>query len=348
MSPSSSTNTGSTEDRRRRGAGRPRWSARPLHRDRPHHPHQPDATSALGAQRGRRPGGPGRGDDGGGRARLCQGFDVDASKVDTIAHGAAVPARRVVPDPRDAPTILTWGLIGPGKGIERVIEAMRTLHDLPCPRVTWWPAGPTPRCWPRKGTRTAGPGWSKRRHLGVSSSVVFDADYRDVSSLTSADPVERGGRAALRLQGPGDVRRSRRRHRCRPAGGRHGISHAIELLASGAGIVVEHDDPDALAWALRLVLTRPDRAAAMAAEAPASPRAWAGRWSPASTCDLADRLLAGDAASAGMSRPVGTRSPRFRHLSACPTSAPPSSMPSSTIPDPSTATAPTTWRASWS
>jgi glycosyltransferase involved in cell wall biosynthesis len=65
------------------------------------------------------------------RVRLCDGFDVDASKVTTIAHGAAIPGRRFIPDRTDRPVILTWGLIGPGKGIERAIEAMRTLQDLP-------------------------------------------------------------------------------------------------------------------------------------------------------------------------------------------------------------------------
>ena len=43
--------------------------------------------------------------------------------------------------------------------------------------------------------------------------------------------------------------------------------HAVELLGSGAGIVVGHDDPDALASALRRVLTQPRLAGAMAAEA---------------------------------------------------------------------------------
>ncbi len=65
------------------------------------------------------------------RVRLCDRFDVDARKVTTIAHGAAIPRERVVPDRGGRPLILTWGLIGPGKGIERAIEAMRTLHDLP-------------------------------------------------------------------------------------------------------------------------------------------------------------------------------------------------------------------------
>jgi UDP-N-acetylglucosamine:LPS N-acetylglucosamine transferase len=43
--------------------------------------------------------------------------------------------------------------------------------------------------------------------------------------------------------------------------------HAVELLGTGAGMVVDHDDPDALASALRRLLTEPHLADAMAAEA---------------------------------------------------------------------------------
>jgi glycosyltransferase involved in cell wall biosynthesis len=43
--------------------------------------------------------------------------------------------------------------------------------------------------------------------------------------------------------------------------------HATELLASGAGVVVDHGDPDALVSALRRILTQPSVATAMAAEA---------------------------------------------------------------------------------
>jgi polysaccharide biosynthesis protein PslF len=43
--------------------------------------------------------------------------------------------------------------------------------------------------------------------------------------------------------------------------------HAVELLSSGAGIVVPHGDATALAAALRRVLTEPGLAAAMASEA---------------------------------------------------------------------------------
>ncbi len=43
--------------------------------------------------------------------------------------------------------------------------------------------------------------------------------------------------------------------------------HAVELLASGAGIVVPQRDPVALGNAIRSVLTDPELAASMAAEA---------------------------------------------------------------------------------
>ena len=53
--------------------------------------------------------------------------------------------------------------------------------------------------------------------------------------------------------------------------------HAVELLDSGAGIVVGHDDPDALASALRRMLTQPRLAGAMAAEARRLAPRWPGR-----------------------------------------------------------------------
>jgi glycosyltransferase involved in cell wall biosynthesis len=43
--------------------------------------------------------------------------------------------------------------------------------------------------------------------------------------------------------------------------------HAVEMLHSGAGTVVAHDDPDALVDALRRLLTDTDVADSMASEA---------------------------------------------------------------------------------
>ena len=131
------------------------------------------------------------------RVRLCQGFDVDPSKVTTIAHGAAVPAARVGTGPSGPPLILTWGLIGPGKGIERAIDAMRTLHDLPAGRATWWPARPIPRSSPAHGeSYRRGPEGACRapRDLGVRR-LRRRLSRRVVAH--GADPVQHGGRPSL-------------------------------------------------------------------------------------------------------------------------------------------------------
>ncbi len=62
--------------------------------------------------------------------RLCDGFPVQRHKVVTIPHGAELP--KTADLKRSArPIILTWGLIGPGKGIERVIDSMAVLKKLP-------------------------------------------------------------------------------------------------------------------------------------------------------------------------------------------------------------------------
>jgi glycosyltransferase involved in cell wall biosynthesis len=201
------------------------------------------------------------------RVRLCDGFDVDASKVTTIAHGAAIPGRRFIPDRTDRPVILTWGLIGPGKGIERAIEAMRTLHDLPM-RPRYLVAGRThPKVLAAHGESYRRARIEQARQHGISSSVDFDDGYRDVATLTrliqsskvvvlpydSKDQVTSGVLVDAIAAGRPVVATA--------------FPHAVELLASGAGLVVDHDDPDAMARALRRVLTRPELAASMAAEA---------------------------------------------------------------------------------
>ncbi|MET0661545.1 MAG: glycosyl transferase family 1, partial [Ilumatobacteraceae bacterium] len=70
------------------------------------------------------------------RTRLFAGFDVDHAKVLLIPHGAATPpaeaATRRRPGDRPA-RLLTWGLLGPGKGIEWAIDAVSDLSDLQPP-----------------------------------------------------------------------------------------------------------------------------------------------------------------------------------------------------------------------
>ncbi len=201
------------------------------------------------------------------RVRLCDGFDVDASKVTTIAHGAAIPARRVVPDRASRPVILTWGLIGPGKGIERAIEAMRALHDLPM-RPRYLVAGRThPKVLAAQGESYRRDRVEQAERHGISSSVDFDDDYRDVASLTAL--IQTSKVVVLPYDSKDQVTSGVLVDAI--AAGRPVVAtafpHAVELLSSGAGLVVDHDDPDAMALALKRVLTRPELAASMAAEA---------------------------------------------------------------------------------
>ena len=198
--------------------------------------------------------------------RLCRDFDVDRRKVTTVPHGATVPTNATVMR-GGRPTLLTWGLLGPGKGIERVIEAMGSLNDLPG-RPRYLVAGRThPKVLAADGEAYRDACTEQARRCGVADSVCFDAGYRSVSMLTalaqsaavvvlpydSTDQVTSGVLVDAIASGRPVVATA--------------FPHAVELLNSGAGIVVGHDDPDALASALRRILTQPRLAGAMAAEA---------------------------------------------------------------------------------
>ena len=198
------------------------------------------------------------------RDRLCQGYDVDGAKVTTIPHGATIPSG--FPAKRAGrPTLLTWGLLGPGKGIERVIDAMMSLRDLPCQYLI---AGQThPKVLAANGESYRAARVEQARHNGVADSVCFDDTYRTVSSLNalaqsaaavvlpydSTDQVTSGVLVDAIASGRPVVATA--------------FPHAVELLGSGAGIVVDHDDPDALVSALRRVVTEPHVAGSMATEA---------------------------------------------------------------------------------
>ena len=70
--------------------------------------------------------------------------------------------------------MLTWGLIGPGKGVERVIEAMRTLQDLPL-QPRYLVAGQThPKVLAAQGESYRRDRMNQAERHGLSSSVVLD------------------------------------------------------------------------------------------------------------------------------------------------------------------------------
>lgn len=200
------------------------------------------------------------------RRRLCLRFDVDPRRVVTIPHGATVPKISTA-KLAGRPTLLTWGLLGPGKGIERVINAMASLAHLPG-RPRYLVAGQThPKVLAAHGEAYRDGCIDQARRGGVAGSVSFDPAYRDVASLTSL--AQSASVVVLPYDSTDQVTSGVLVDAI--ASGRPVVAtafpHANELLASGAGIVVDHNDPDALTSALRRVITDPRLAGSMAAEA---------------------------------------------------------------------------------
>jgi glycosyltransferase involved in cell wall biosynthesis len=203
-----------------------------------------------------------------GRDRLCAGFDVDADKVTVIAHGAAAPDATVgAPPPPTQGALLTGGLLGPGKGIEHAIGALALLRDV-LPRPKYLIAGDTPA----KVLAVEGEAYRdmlvrRADRAGVSAQVHFDPGYRTLPEL--ADLLQAACVVVLPYDSPDQVTSGVLVDAV--AAGRPVIAtafpHAVELLGSGAGLVVPQRDPVALAAALRRVLTDPELAASMATEA---------------------------------------------------------------------------------
>jgi polysaccharide biosynthesis protein PslF len=201
-----------------------------------------------------------------GRDRLAGGYDVDLRKVSIIAHGApdmgSAKARTAVTFRSARPTILTWGLLGPGKGIEWGIEAMDMLRDVNAQYVV---AGQThPKVLLRSGEAYRTALHERVRALGLGHTVMFDPRYRDPEALASlvrsadvvllpydsVDQVTSGVLIEAIAAGKPVVATR--------------FPHAIELLGEGAGILVTHRNPDEIAGALRTLITQGEVAARMA------------------------------------------------------------------------------------
>ncbi len=202
--------------------------------------------------------------------RLVEQYGVEPDRVEVIPHGAAVgdsTAGADVGSPIHSPRILTWGLLGPGKGIEWAIDAfaqLQTLGSLPHYVV----AGAThPNVKAHDGEAYRESLIRRARALGVGDRVIFDDTYRTVDELSklvaTADVVVLPYDSAEQVTSGVLVDAV--------AAGRPVVStafpHAIELLATGAGLVVPQRDAPALARAVEAVLDDHQLARAMAAEA---------------------------------------------------------------------------------
>jgi glycosyltransferase involved in cell wall biosynthesis len=206
------------------------------------------------------------------RVRLAAGYAVDMAKVRIIAHGApALATTMAEPTFRTGQfTVLTWGLLGPGKGIEWAIEAMSMLRDLrPMPR--YLVAGQThPKVLLDEGEAYRDRLREQVRQAELGAWITFDGQYRTTSALASL--VRSADVVLLPYDSTEQVTSGVLIEAM--AAGKPVVAtefpHATEVLTGGAGLLVPHRDPAAIAAALRSVIMRRDMLTTMAATATAT------------------------------------------------------------------------------
>jgi polysaccharide biosynthesis protein PslF len=202
-----------------------------------------------------------------------------------------VSARRAEDGSARRPVVLTWGLLGPDKGIEFGIEAVSRLRDLdPPPRYVV--CGDThPRVVESDGEAYRESLLEQVRALGIGAFVEFDAEYVDKESVLawiresdvvllpyrSRDQVVSGVLVEAIASGKPVVATR--------------FPHAVEMLSEGSGILVPHDDPAAIASALRMLLSDPELAARAAAVARGQAPTLAWEHVGSAYRELADRAL---------------------------------------------------------
>jgi glycosyltransferase involved in cell wall biosynthesis len=202
------------------------------------------------------------------RSRLLDIYGTSPAKVFVIPHGSA--DNRVAAAPRKAdhpPMALTWGLLGPGKGIEHAIDAIALLRDRGL-RVAYTVAGQThPRVQARDGEAYRRSLEARASAHGVADLVRFDARFLPAGALghligaadvvvlpyDSLEQVTSGVLIEAVTAGKPVISTT--------------FPHAIEVLSGGAGLLVERQDPAAVASALDRAFTEPGLSARMSRHA---------------------------------------------------------------------------------
>lgn len=200
-------------------------------------------------------------------ARLIHRYDVEPNDVEVIPHGADALFAGPSLVTGSRPLVLTWGLIGPGKGLETVIEAFADLVDLE-PRPRYLIAGAThPNVRASSGESYREGLFSLVRRLGLEDMIEFDNRYLDRKTLArlvrSADMVVLPYSSVEQVTSGVLVEAIAA---AKPVIATE-FPHAVELLAGGGGVTVPHGEPAALSAALRYLLNDPQLTMQMAREA---------------------------------------------------------------------------------
>jgi len=191
------------------------------------------------------------------RARLVADYDVDVDKVAVIPHGTPERSPQRLLGPSAKPMVLTWGLLGPGKGIEWAIAGLRMVRHL-LPRPGYVIAGQThPKVLAEQGEAYRLMLYARIRAFGLAGLVTFERGYLDQTRLERL--IARADVVVLPYDSPDQVTsgvlvEALAAHKPVIA---TRFPHAVELLGGGAGLLVPHRDGPAIGAALKRVLTEP-------------------------------------------------------------------------------------------
>jgi glycosyltransferase involved in cell wall biosynthesis len=200
--------------------------------------------------------------------RLIEVYDVAGEKLHVVPHGATLMPRKLnAVDTGRRPTVVNWGLIGPGKGLEWGIRAMARLQSLePPPRLVI--RGTThPNVKRQEGEHYREQLVDLVDSLGLEGSVTIEDGYMTAGELErlvrsadlallpydNSEQVTSGVLVDVIAAGLPVVATR--------------FPHAVELLRTGAGLVVPQRDDEAMAAAIASLLTQPEQLRAAAEEA---------------------------------------------------------------------------------
>jgi glycosyltransferase involved in cell wall biosynthesis len=196
--------------------------------------------------------------------RLLLGYAVDPAKISVIPHGASGYLGAEAPR-NPQPQLLTWGLLGPGKGIEWALRGLALLQDLE-PAPVYTVAGRThPKVVELHGEAYRAGLHRLGASLGIAHRVRYESAYLDDAALgalvRSADLVVLPYDSTEQVTSGVLVEAVAARVPVVATS----FPHAVELLTDGPGLLVPHKNPAAIAKAVRRILTKPGLAATLLA-----------------------------------------------------------------------------------